>query len=70
MTDRQKAIREKAALLEAYSEVIEVLEQRLAWYENYDEDGKLITDETDVYTNSRRLAFNTVIESVMKSCMK
>lgn len=39
------AVRTRAALMEAYAEIMETIQSRISWYQHEDDDGNLVDDD-------------------------
>jgi len=58
-------IKEKAALLEAYADVLETLNSQIRYYQHENESGEVVDDEGS-YSKSRLAAYREAIKAVKK----
>lgn len=65
MEDIINSIKEKAALLEAYADVLETLNGQIRYYQHETESGEVVDDEGS-YSKSRLAAYREAIKSVKK----
>lgn len=41
------AVRSRAALMDVYAEMLEMIQSRVSWYQHEDENGNMVDDEND-----------------------
>ena len=59
-------IRARAKELEAYADIIEMLEDRIHWFQNEDDDTGELIDEKSEYAKSQLSALRNTIKAVRK----
>ncbi len=66
MEDIINSIKEKAALLEAYADVLDTLNKNIRYYQHEDEDTGEIVDDTDDWSKARLAAYRETMKAVKK----
>ena len=66
MEETINSIKEKAAMLEGYGDVLENLAKNLRYYQHEDPDTGALVDDDDMWSRGRALAYRSAIEAVKK----
>lgn len=66
MEETINSIKEKAAMLEGYGDVLENLAKNLRYYQHEDEETGAMVDDTDTWSRGRANAYRSAIEAVKK----